>query len=97
MQAPQPIIGTVPVVCYTQIDARHRHTGATRHLVGGAEQGAAAALAVCRDGDSFYLFYCDADWEPVTDTWHESLGDALDQAEVEYAGTRETWVHVGAG
>jgi hypothetical protein len=97
MQAPPTTIGSLPVVCYTQIDTRHRHTGATRHTVGGAEQGAAAALAVCKDEESFYLFYCDADWEPVTDTWHESLDDAFDQAEFEYAGTREIWVHVRVG
>lgn len=48
------------------------------------------------DGDSFLLLYCDANWEPITDTSHQSLEDALDQAECEYVGTRETWVRLGA-
>ncbi len=96
MKAPPTSIGPLPVVCYTAIDGRHRPTGATRHTVGGVDQGPAPALAICQDGEGYYLFYCDADWEPVTDTWHESLEDALHQAEFEYAGSRETWVRVGA-
>ena len=92
---PPPLIAGLPVVCYTAIDGRHRATGATRHVVGGVLRGPAAALAVCRDSGGFYLFYCDAAWEAVTDTWHATLQDALDQAEFEYAGTSATWQRAG--
>ena len=91
MQPPPPSIGDLPVVRYTAIDERHQPTGGTRHLVGDVPQGPAVALAICEDTGGFYLFYCDADWEPVTDTWHESLQDAIDQAEFEYVGTAATW------
>lgn len=91
---PAPLrIGGAPVVAFTPVDERHRPTFACRHVVGGALAGAAAGLAICRDpeGDGYLLFYCDARWEPVTDTWHRSVEDAEDQAEFEYEGTRVTW------
>lgn len=97
MKPPPASIGDLPVVCYTLLDARHRTTGRTRHLVGGVEAQRPAGLAVCGDGEAYYLFGCDAGWEPVTDTWHETLDDALAQAEFEHAGTSGTWVRVGAG
>jgi hypothetical protein len=94
MQPPPPIVGSLPVVCYTPIDWRHEHTGACRHWVDGELVEPAAGLAVCRDETGYYLFGCDGDWEPVTDTWHETLDDALDQAEAEYRGTQATWERV---
>lgn len=33
----------------------------------------------------------DADWNTVTDTWHQSLDDAKARAEFEYEGITETW------
>jgi hypothetical protein len=81
-----------PVIAYTRIDGRQRPTGATRHYEGGRLLGPAAGLAICRHAEgSFYLFGCDADWNTVTDTWHDSLDDALHQAEYEYAGVGGTW------
>ncbi|MGQ9547059.1 MAG: hypothetical protein ACUVWS_00380, partial [Roseiflexus sp.] len=56
-------------------------------------QEPAAGLAICQyEGEtSCYLFGCDSDWNAVTDTWHETLEDALDQAEFEYEGVSKTW------
>jgi len=56
-------------------------------------QGPAAGLAICHhEGeDCFYLFGCDSSWNTVTDTWHQSLDDALAQAEFEYEGVSKTW------
>jgi hypothetical protein len=50
-------------------------------------------LAICRyEGEeAFYLFGCDAEWNPITDTWHPSLEEAQQQAEFEYEGVRDTW------
>jgi hypothetical protein len=31
-----------------------------------------------------YLFHCDADWNTVTDTYHDTLEQALSQAEFEF-------------
>lgn len=53
----------------------------------------AAGLAICRygDGEGYYLFYCDREWEVVTDTHHQSVEDARSQAEFEYTGVSRAW------
>jgi len=55
--------------------------------------GAMSGLVVGRptEAQGFYLFGCDPDWNVVTDTWHESVDDAKEQAEFEYEGISKTW------
>lgn len=86
-------IGGANVVCFTPIDERHCPTGNCRQIVAGVVQGPAAALAICRyEGeDGCCLFGCDAAWNSVTDTWHQTIEDAKAQAEFEYAGVSATW------
>ena len=93
MQAAPHTLGGAAVICFTPIDDRHRHTGNCRQIVAGVLQGPAAGLAICRneDEDCFYLFGCDASWNNVTDTWHQTLDEALEQAEFEYEGVCKTW------
>jgi hypothetical protein len=61
-------------------------TGATRHVVNGAEAGDFAALAIARyeQAQGVYLFYCDDAWQTVTDTYHETVDGAIEQARREY-------------
>lgn len=86
-------MGDLEVVLYSPIDERHAHSGECTHIIGGAPWGPAQGLAICRyKGDSsYYLFGCDSDWSDVTDTWHETLEDAMSQAEAEYPGVSRTW------
>jgi hypothetical protein len=81
------------VICHTGIDARHQHTGNTRHIVSGQLVGPVNGLAICQySGDTaFYLFSCDATWCSIADTCHESLAEARHQAEFEYVGVSSTW------
>ena len=78
---------------YTPIDDRHTFTGACKQIVPGQTMGKMAGLAICQyDGETaYYLFGCDSEWNTVTDTWHETLEDAIDQAEFEYEGSKSTW------
>ncbi len=39
----------------------------------------------------YYLFYCDPLWQVQNDTYHDSIDDAIKQAEFEFAGTAKTW------
>lgn len=93
MQPAPEDIGGYEVVCYTLLDERHEPTGRAAHSVGGADSDAPAGLAICLDDGSnaYHLFYCDADWDPVTDSWHHTLDDAKNQAEREFAGVEDTW------
>lgn len=86
-------IGGARVALYTPIDERHRHTGNCKQIVAGVLMGSSAGLAICQyqGEDAFYLFGCDANWETVSDTWHETLEDAKAQAEFEYEGVNATW------
>lgn len=58
--------------------------------------GPMAGLAICQypDDDAVYLFGCDADWNNITDTWHQTVDDAKHQAEFEYQGVSDTWTNV---
>lgn len=78
---------------YTTIDARHIQTGKTTHIVDGMIFDNPAGLEICQyDGDSaYYLFYCDENWNVITDTWHQTIDDAIKQAEFEYQHSAQTW------
>jgi hypothetical protein len=93
MKACPSSVGGGKVVRWSAIDARHRATGACRHILPSGIAPPAAGLAICEnvDGMSFYLFGCNSDWVPITDTWHETLEKALRQAESEYEGVSLTW------
>ena len=86
-------IGGARVLMYAVIDSRHRPTENCRHIVGSNDFSRAGALAICQypDAHGYYLLYCDAAWNEITDTWHQALDDAMNQAEFEYAGITETW------
>ena len=86
-------IGGLRVRLSTVLDGRHEPTGACRHIVAGGTLGPADALAICENEDgAFFLFYCDADWGVVADTWHETIEGAKNQASFEYFGVASTWV-----
>jgi hypothetical protein len=85
-----------------QIDDDVRATGATSHalgaivdgeLVAGDTLGPFAGLAIIEQESSsgYLLLYLDESGDPVTDTWHETLEDAIDQAEHEYEGITSKW------
>lgn len=90
------ILDGARVLMVTAIDDRHRHTGNCRHFKNGELQKPATYLAICRYDDradgGIYLLACDADWNVVTDTWHETVADARHQAALEYEGVDETWI-----
>jgi hypothetical protein len=64
------------------------------HVVAGELIGPISGVAICQYSgeESYYLFYCDQDWEPVTDTLHATIEDAMRQGEFEYEGINSAWV-----
>ncbi len=83
------------VLRYARVTNRVLPTGRTRHYKQSL-LGSAAALAIARYDDSpesgYYLFYLDEVGAVVTDTNHDSMKAALDQAAFEYTGL--TWVDI---
>jgi hypothetical protein len=86
-------LGGAKVIYFTAIDERHRPTGNCKQIVAGVLQGPVAGLAICQYAgeDCYYLFGCDGAWKGITDTWHQTLEEAMAQAEFEYAGVSATW------
>jgi hypothetical protein len=70
-------------------------TGATTHVIKGQQTRDFKGLAIAQyDSDpGFYLFYCDADWRAVTDTYHETIEGAIAQADFEFTGL--TFIEAG--
>ena len=86
------------VICYSPIDHRHTYTSSTPQIVAGQVLGSMSGLAICQyhAEDCFYLFGCNPDWGIVTDTQHQTLDEALHQAEFEYVGVSSTWTYLNA-
>lgn len=80
-----------------------RHSvGLPPELTGGLDErvvlGHPAILAVERDNrGQIFLYRYASDGTPVGDTWHESVEDALHQAEAEYAEILGSWDPVPGG
>lgn len=81
------------VVCFARLDTGAQRTGKTLHVLMGGEFPAFHGLVIIeeRPGGPYYLLYCDEYWQPLTDTWHETLEDARLQAEFEYEGISQAW------
>ena len=75
------------------VDVNVVRTGNTTHRAGNTIIGPTNALAICQyeKDDQFYLFYCNEQWEVLTDTYHLSLESAKEQAEFEYDGISKKW------
>src|SRR5262245_54841164 len=89
MGTPPQYLDDARVLRYAIVGDGVTPTGKTVHrLHPSGVMGSAAALAIYQyDGDGCcYLFYCDTEWNVLTDTWHESLEAAVKQAEFEYMG-----------
>jgi hypothetical protein len=77
------------VLRYARVTESVEPTGRTRHFKGNLLRPA-FSVAIARYEDApdsgYYLFYLDEEGVVVTDTNHDSMEAALDQAAFEYAG-----------
>ncbi len=75
----------------------HQPTGATRHYWGNIELPPPHELQIVRyPGDKgFYLLHLDENGEWQSDTYHDTLEDALEQAWREFRVRPEEWEIVG--
>ena len=56
-----------------------------------------AMLRIVKYGDSgVYLYYCDEAGGEYTDTWHETIARAIEQAEFEFNVRPQEWTVAGA-
>ena len=77
----------------------HQPTGRTKHQYGlpadynPVDVPTPRSLRIVRleSEEGYYLLYCDAQGVDLTDTFHESVEDAMAQAELEFTVRPEDW------
>ena len=81
------------VLLAVTLEARHRPTDNTRHFKAGELLPPPTRLTIARfaGDDGFYPLYLDSDGEEQTDTWHQSIEDAIDQAKFEFSVEPDEW------
>lgn len=91
---------TEPItLAVVELGPQHQATGLTRHYYGHADGSRTpvppptSLRLVQHPGDEpwVYLFYCDDTGEEMTDTLHESLAEAMEQAAAEYGVQPKEW------
>ncbi|WP_088044600.1 hypothetical protein [Bacillus sp. EAC] len=52
-----------------------------------------AAIAICKyiDGVGYYLFSCNCNWEVIGDTFHDTLEEAKEHADVSFFVKEDDW------
>ncbi|WP_457617715.1 hypothetical protein [Lutibacter sp.] len=86
-------IGGANLIEYLVLNKKHKWTVKTEHFISGKLVNEFYALAICQyeSSNEFYLFYCDENWNEKTDTLHDSIKDAKDQADFEFENTISNW------
>ncbi|MEW4488924.1 hypothetical protein AB1L42_12630 [Thalassoglobus sp. JC818] len=76
-----------------QLTLANRPTGNTRHFGGGEFLPVPAELRIVQyENDAgFYLFYCDKTGLKITDTYHDSIEQAMTQASFEFTIHEDEW------
>ena len=86
-------IGRAKVIYYTTIDDRHIVTGNTRHYHNNRLLDKSKWLAICKydKDEGYYIFQGHGENDDLSDTYHETLDDAIQQAEYEFIGISKTF------
>lgn len=72
---------------------RHSRTGFTRHTRNGKAIPPPTELRIVQysGGTGYYLFYCNESGEELTDTYHDTLDAAFEQARAEFGVEPSEW------
>lgn len=81
------------VVRHIALSGHHKPTGGTRHYQGNEPLPPPTQLQIMRyaDDSGYYLLYLDAEGKKLTDTYHETLDEALAQATWEFGVEPSEW------
>ncbi|HEV8269574.1 MAG TPA: hypothetical protein VGR00_15125 [Thermoanaerobaculia bacterium] len=81
------------VLLYAHLEPPLEDTEPAAHEVEGIDLSNVTSLAICmyEADEGFYLFYCGPGWQVLSDTFHETLHTAQDEAEVAFSGVSASW------
>lgn len=76
-----------------RLTEKHKVTGKTKHYRGEKELPKPAELQIAQleNCPGYYLLYIDDNGKELTDTYHDSLSEALRQAEWEFSVKPKEW------
>jgi hypothetical protein len=85
------------VLWKVRITGLHRPTGKTVHYSGGEVVPTPSELQIAQypGDDGYYLFYLDESGQEMTDTFHDDIRSAMDQADWEFEVKSSEWEKVG--
>lgn len=80
-------------IAEVRLSAHHKRTGKTVHRLGSEVLPAASLLRIAQlEGEpGYYLLHFDVQGNEMTDTLHDSLSSAMEQAEWEYGVREAEW------
>jgi hypothetical protein len=87
------------LIAHVGLRPQHQATNRTTHVIDGQPMPRPAQLRVEQlEGDpGYYLFYCTAEGEELSDTWHDTVEGAFSQAEWEFGVRADEWTRVTTG
>lgn len=79
-----------------KLKSAHKPTGKTQHFHGDKPLPAPTELRIVQfsSDPGCYLFYCDESGIEMTDTYHDSVQEAMAQAEFEFGIAADEWSEV---
>ena len=94
MEVPPSKIDGAEAKCYVVLTADNCPTRATQHFVAGELRTDFDRLVIATyvGEPGAYLFYCDSTWQVITDTQHETIEEAKNQANIEFKNLQNRWV-----
>jgi hypothetical protein len=83
------------VHCIVELTNRHTVTGRTIHRHGDTVLPPPAVLKIVQydDDGGYYLLRLSANGQEITDTLHDTINNAKEQARFEYQVSPNDWVH----
>ena len=81
------------IIATIHLTSDHTPTGKTKHYRGEAELPVPSELRIVQyaDDTGYYLLYYDSEGNEITDTYHEDIKAAVEQAKWEYSVKPEEW------
>lgn len=86
MSDPPRRMGGAKMICFAILRVHDEVSGTSPHRASSIR-----GLAIAHAPEGYSLFGCDADWQVISDTWHETLDEAKAQAAFEFPSTPLLW------
>ena len=75
-----------------RLNPSNEETGRTRHIKEDSVLPRPVSLEIAQEDSGFFLYYLDEAGCLQTDTWHQSLDAAFEQAQFEFSVLPKDWI-----